>query len=58
MAESAEIGLGACELFGIAPEERNFTSARANPSRDLEAQTARAAGDESNFIFKESRSCH
>src|SRR5437762_7133261 len=49
-SEVLQLRFRAGEFFGIARDESDFASARANLARDLQAKTARAAGDERDFI--------
>ena len=49
-SEAIQLRFRAGEFFGIARDESDLSSARANLARDLQTKTARAAGDERDFI--------
>ena|SRR6266404_2941636 len=51
--ESVEVGLRAGELFRIARENRHATTLFAKLAGNLQAETARSAGDQCNFATKE-----
>jgi hypothetical protein len=49
-AARIELRFCARELFGIARQQRDFAALLANLSRDDQAEAARAAGYESDFV--------
>jgi hypothetical protein len=51
-SEAIQVSFRAGELFGIARDESDFASARANLARNFQSKTARAAGDQSDFLFE------
>ena len=51
-SEAIQVFFRARELFGIPRDESDFSSARANLARDFQAEPARAARNESEFVFE------
>src|SRR6266513_574485 len=47
-----KISLCTCQLIGIARNESNVASARANMSREHQSESARPAGDKNNFVVQ------
>jgi hypothetical protein len=50
--EASELVFRVLELCLIASEKGDFSTACANLLRDLQTETARAAGDQRNFILE------
>jgi hypothetical protein len=51
-SQTIQLRFGAGELFGIARDKSDLSSARANLARNCQPKAARAAGDEGDFIFE------
>jgi hypothetical protein len=49
-SEAIQVSFGARELFGIACNQSDLSSARANLPGDFQAKAAGASGDESDFV--------